>query len=71
LGLGARSVDAFLHRPDEELYDLSKDPHELRNMANDPAYRDVMQSMRADMKKFQTRTHDPWLPGTSSPFGHH
>lgn len=27
LGLGARSVDAFLHRPAEELYDSSKDPH--------------------------------------------
>jgi N-sulfoglucosamine sulfohydrolase len=70
LGLGARSIETFLHRPDEELYDLSKDPHELRNVANDPAYRDVMQSMRADMKKFQEQTHDPWLPGTSSPFGH-
>jgi len=71
LGLGARSVDSFLHRPDEELYDLGKDPHELHNVANDPAYREVMQSLRADMKKFQTQTHDPWLPGTSSPFGHH
>lgn len=71
LGLGARSLDAFLHRPDEELYDLSKDPHELRNVANDPAYREVMQRMREDMKKFQAETHDPWLPGTSSPFGEH
>lgn len=71
LGLGARSLGAFLHRPEEELYDLNRDPHELRNIANDPAYRDVMRSMRADMKKFQTQTHDPWLPGTSSPFGHH
>lgn len=71
LGLGARSVDTFLHRPAEELYDLSKDPHEVRNVANDPAYKEVMQRMRADMTKFQTETHDPWLPGTSSPFGHH
>ncbi len=71
LGLGARSLDAFLHRPGEELYDLSKDPHELRNVANDPAYRQVVQSMRADMNKFRVETHDPWLPGTSSPFGEH
>jgi N-sulfoglucosamine sulfohydrolase len=71
LGLGARTVDAFLHRPAEELYDLSKDPHEVRNVANDPAYKQVIQRMRADMTKFQTETYDPWLPGTSSPFGHH
>ena len=68
---GAGSLDAFLHRPGEELYDLSKDPHELRNVANDPAYRQVVQSMRADMNKFRAETHDPWLPGTSSPFGEH
>lgn len=70
LGLGARSLDAFLHRPAEELYDLSKDPHEVRNVANDPAYRQVIERMRADMNKFRTETHDPWLPGQASPFGH-
>ncbi|WP_380602636.1 sulfatase [Steroidobacter flavus] len=71
LGLGSRSLDAFLHRPAEELYDLSKDPNEVRNLANDPAHKEIVQRMRAEMTKFQKETHDPWLPGTSSPFGHH
>ncbi len=70
LGLGVRSLDAFLHRPAEELYDLSKDPHEVRNVASDPAYREVIERMRADMNKFRAETHDPWLPGQASPFGH-
>lgn len=70
LGLGARPVDSFLHRPGEELYDLAKDPHEARNVANDPAYRQIIERMRADLGKFRAETRDPWLPGTSSPFGH-
>jgi N-sulfoglucosamine sulfohydrolase len=68
--LGTRSLDAFLHRPAEELYDLSKDPDEVRNVASDPAYRKVIERMRTDMNKFRSETHDPWLPGQSSPFGH-
>jgi N-sulfoglucosamine sulfohydrolase len=70
LGLGARSLDAYLHRPSEELYDLAKDPHETRNVADDPAYRRVLERMRAELQTFRADTHDPWLPGTSSPFGH-
>lgn len=64
VGLGARTLEAFLHRPAEELYDLSKDPHEIRNLANDPAHRAVLDRMRADMAEFRAATHDPWLPGT-------
>ena len=29
----ARLVERYLNRPAEELYDLSKDPHELNNLA--------------------------------------
>lgn len=70
LGLDQRSLDAYLHRPPEEFYDISKDPNELTNLAGDPAYREVMERMRADMRKFQQETRDPWLPDVSSPFGH-
>jgi N-sulfoglucosamine sulfohydrolase len=70
VGLGARTVDAFLHRPAEELYDLRTDPAEVRNLATDPAHREVMERMRTDMAKFRAATHDPWLPGQSAVFGH-
>ena len=70
VGLGARSVQAFLHRPPEELYDVRKDPAEVRNLASDPAHRAVLERMRAELNKFRTDTHDPWLPGQASVFGH-
>jgi N-sulfoglucosamine sulfohydrolase len=69
VGLGARTVQAFLHRPPEELYDLRKDPAEVHNLATDPAHRAVLERMRAEMKKFRTDTHDPWLPGQAAVFG--
>jgi len=70
VGLGARTVQAFLHRPDEELYDLRQDPSEVRNLAADPAHREVLERMRAEMTKFRAETHDPWLPGQATVFGH-
>lgn len=69
-GLGARTTQAFLHRPLEELYDLRKDPDEVRNLADDPAHRAVLERMRAEMTKFRADTKDPWLPGQAAVFGH-
>ncbi len=70
VGLGVRSVQAFLHRPPEELYDLRKDPSEIDNLAASPAHREVLERMRAEMAKFRADTRDPWLPGQASVFGH-
>lgn len=58
--MGKRSVDAYLHRPLLELYDLTKDPNELNNVANDPNYADVLQSMREKLVRWQRQTNDPW-----------
>src|SRR5688572_15275845 len=46
-GLGTRSLQAFLHRPPEELYNLQKDPAEVTNLAGDPTHRAVLERMRA------------------------
>jgi N-sulfoglucosamine sulfohydrolase len=70
VGLGARTVQAFLHRPVEELYDLRNDPSEVRNLAGDPAHREVLERMRSEMAAFRAQTHDPWLPGQAAVFGH-
>jgi N-sulfoglucosamine sulfohydrolase len=67
--LGGRTLDAFLHRPREELYDVARDPQELTNLAMDPAHQAVLKEMRTDLQRFRAATHDPWLPGESNPFG--
>lgn len=45
-------------RPPEELYDIRSDPHELRNLAGDPAYADVLKRMRRALDHWQAETGD-------------
>ena len=59
--MGDRRVESYLHRPLEELYDLKRDPHELKNVATDPSYADALKDLRERLKKWQTATRDPWL----------
>lgn len=58
---GRRSVQDLLHHPKEELYDLHKDPGETRNLAGEPAMKDVLERMRTELKAWQEKTDDPWL----------
>ncbi len=59
--MGKRSVKSYLHREREELYDLSKDPEELMNVAADASYAPVLQEMRREVLGFRQKTEDPWL----------
>jgi N-sulfoglucosamine sulfohydrolase len=68
--LGRRTLQAFEHRPAEELYDLRADPDEVINLAGDTAHRDVLAQLRDTLKDWRAATHDPWLPGITDPFGH-
>lgn len=36
----------FERRPAEQLFDVENDPHEINNLATDPAYREVLQDLR-------------------------
>jgi N-sulfoglucosamine sulfohydrolase len=65
--IGQRSVEGYLRRPLEELYDLEADPHEICNLAGDPAHEQRLRSMRARVEAWQLATRDPWLyrDGTS------
>lgn len=61
--IGLRTIDAFLHRPQLEFYDLESDPWESENLATstDPqvaAIRDVMVEQLVSRLKQQ---QDPWL----------
>ncbi len=58
---GKRTVEAYLHRPKFELYDLEADPHEAKNLADDRQYQGKLDEMKARLKAFQKRTNDPWI----------
>jgi N-sulfoglucosamine sulfohydrolase len=58
---GSRTVDAYIHRPRHELYDLSADPQEVVNVANRPEYADVLHDLQAKVRDWQKKTNDPWL----------
>ena len=45
-------------RPPEEFYDLRSDPHELRNLADDPAHRQALAQMREQLDAWAVRTDD-------------
>lgn len=58
---GKRRIDAFLHRPEFELYDLETDPYEIRNLAGDQVHADRLADMKTRLRKFQEQTNDPWV----------
>jgi N-sulfoglucosamine sulfohydrolase len=58
---GKRTIDAYIHRPKFELYDLQNDPHEISNLADNPNYAEILQELKQKLRKFQQRTKDPWI----------
>lgn len=58
---GRRTVDAYVNRAKEELYDLEADPHETRNLATDPALQDVLKRLQSKLHDWQKQTRDPWV----------
>ena len=58
--MGQKSVDAFLQRPKEELYDLKNDPNENNNLASDSGHAEILADLRRRVRKMQADTNDPW-----------
>jgi N-sulfoglucosamine sulfohydrolase len=58
--MGQRPVADFLKRPREELYDLSKDANELRNLAGEAGSAEVLRDLRRRLRAWQEETADPW-----------
>jgi len=55
---------AFAKRPGEELYDLTIDPHQIKNLAADPAYAKVKAELRERLDRWQAETNDPLAKDT-------
>jgi len=58
---GARTLEAYLHRPRFELYDLKEDPLERVNLAFDQEHAGLVEEFCARIRAFQEKTRDPWL----------
>lgn len=58
---GKRRVQDFIQRAKYELYNLTDDPHEVKNLADDPKSGEVLKALQAKLKAFQERTGDPWI----------
>src|SRR5688572_14527576 len=58
---GARSVEAYLHRPKFELYDLERDSDEVINFVDKPDHKKLKAELIEKVKAFQTATKDPWV----------
>jgi len=61
---------AFGKRPACELYDLRKDPFEMRNVAEDPAYAGTVKDLDARLMSELKTTGDPRATGTGAEFDH-
>jgi len=48
----------FQPKPTEELYDLEKDPHCVRNLAANPSHQDRLTQMRRELRQWQLRSRD-------------
>jgi N-sulfoglucosamine sulfohydrolase len=56
-----KRVELFRQRVQEEFYDFRNDPDALHNLANDPAYSDIIRNFRDRMVKAMTTYRDPAL----------
>jgi arylsulfatase A-like enzyme len=77
--LPAATAAWFNTKPVEELYDVEKDPWEMHNLANDPAYKAKLEELRAAFRSWVARVGDRadipekdmvekmWNGGTSAP----
>jgi N-sulfoglucosamine sulfohydrolase len=54
-------------RPEEELYDLARDPRELRNLAADPGHAQTLATLRERLDRHMAETDDPYR---GHPFQH-
>jgi arylsulfatase A-like enzyme len=54
-------------KPEEELYDLTTDPDEVRNLATSPDHREIVARMRAALRKHMQGTRDQGFIPEGSP----
>jgi N-sulfoglucosamine sulfohydrolase len=58
---GPRTRQAYVQRPQFELYDLERDPLEATNLAGDPQQAQILAALKTKLRAFQEGTGDPWI----------
>ncbi len=61
-----KTFQEYYYRAPWELYDLTKDPKELTNVAQDSSYDDIKQQLSSQLLRWMNVTADPWI---CSPIG--
>jgi len=56
--LGMKGAIPQPTEPEWELFDLKRDPHEMNNVYEDPAYADVVERLKDEMKNLQKELND-------------
>ncbi|MCH5597369.1 sulfatase family protein [Niabella ginsengisoli] len=56
--VNAERAKQYVIRPEEELYDVIKDPWQLNNLAQQTAYKDVKQKLKDKLKEFMKQQGD-------------
>ncbi len=59
---------AFAKRPGEELFDLAKDPQQVKNVADDPAYAETKNKLAEELMKKLAAAGDPRVTGDGGTF---
>ena len=58
---GQKTVAEYIHRPEFEFFKIAEDPHEARNLSEDPAHAEALKRYQAKLKAFQEEYQDPWI----------
>jgi choline-sulfatase len=66
-GLGVPGASERIFEPEWELYDLERDPAELRNVAADPEYAAVRSDLESKLAEYQSRYDDLPYAGAETP----
>ena len=58
---GFLKVGSYVNRTAFELYNVTENRYENVNLAGNPEYAKVLESMKRKLKDFQQATDDPWI----------
>lgn len=57
----SKNLTDYYYRSRWELYDIVQDPYELTNLAYVPEYKQILERLRRQLRKWRVKTDDPWI----------